>query len=297
MKPTTLQDYERRLLRVLVFIQEHLDEDLGLERLARLACFSPHHFHRVFSGMVGESLARHVRRLRLERAAVRLKLGDAPVTELAFQAGFGSHEAFTRAFSAMFGRPPRDFRLEHASELRRPSPSGVHFGELDAFRSLEIPMDLNVEIVRLPPRKVAFVRHVGPYDACGAAWEALLPVLGKEGLLGGGAELLGICHDDPEITPPERLRYDACVTIAAKDEPPAGLATQTIPAGEYATATHHGPYSGLGETYAQLLGRWLPRSGRELGTSPCFEIYLNDPEGTDPEDLLTDVFAPLEPRS
>ena len=97
MKALTLHDYKRRMLRVLVHIQQHLDEPLELGVLARLACFSPYHFHRVFTGMVGESLKEHVRRLRLERAASRLKLGSAAVTEIALGAGYESHEAFTRS--------------------------------------------------------------------------------------------------------------------------------------------------------------------------------------------------------
>src|SRR5207302_10988331 len=72
MRPDTEQSYRQRILRVLVYLQQHLDEPLPLEDLARVACFSPYHFHRVFRGMVGESVKEHVRRLRLERAAQRL---------------------------------------------------------------------------------------------------------------------------------------------------------------------------------------------------------------------------------
>src|SRR5664279_2654955 len=97
MRTATLQDYKRRMLRVLVHIQQHLDDRLALEELAGLASFSPCHFHRVFKGMVGESVKEHVRRLRLERAASQLKLGPASVTDIASNAGYESHEAFTRS--------------------------------------------------------------------------------------------------------------------------------------------------------------------------------------------------------
>lgn len=75
MRTATLQDYKRRMLRVLVHIQQHLEEAMPLEELARVACFSPYHFHRVFKGMVGESVKEHLRRLRLQRAASQLKCG------------------------------------------------------------------------------------------------------------------------------------------------------------------------------------------------------------------------------
>ena len=114
MRTVTLQDYKRRMLRVLVHIQQHLDEPLALEDLAVLACFSPYHFHRVFKGMVGETLMEHIRRLRLERAASQLILSQKPVTDIAFDAGYESHEAFTRSFHALFGRSPSQVPLRQA---------------------------------------------------------------------------------------------------------------------------------------------------------------------------------------
>lgn len=105
-RETTLRDYKERLLRVLVHIQQRLDEPLPLAGLAQLACLSPHHFHRVFTGMLGESVASHIRRLRLERAATNLKLSNQPIVQIALAAGYETHEAFTRAFRVAFGVSP-----------------------------------------------------------------------------------------------------------------------------------------------------------------------------------------------
>ena len=72
---------------------------------------------------------------------------------------------------------------------------------------------MEVKVQRTEPMRVAFVRHVGPYSACSSAWDTLCSWLGKEGLLGGDSTFPGLCHDDPEVTAPEKLRYDACVTV------------------------------------------------------------------------------------
>ena len=152
---------------------------------------------------------------------------------------------------------------------------------------------MKVEIKTLKPMRVAFMRHVGPYNQVGATWDKLLPIMGKEGLLGDSPMMIGICHDDPEVTAPSRLRYDACVTVDDDFRAQGELGVQTIVGGQHAVTTHQGPYNKLGDTYAALLGQWLPRSGRELAGTPCFEVYLNSPESTAPEDLLTDVYAPL----
>jgi AraC family transcriptional regulator len=301
MRTITLQDYKRRMLRVLVHIQQHLDDRLGLEDLAGLACFSPCHFHRVFKGMVGESVKEHIRRLRLERAASQLKLGAASVTDIAFDAGYESHEAFTRSFRAAFGLPPSRFRSSNKRKTATAAPSGLHYGHGAAVRDFKATQreskTMKVQIEHGEPVRVALMRHVGPYGEVGATWDKFLPVLGKDGLLGGDSLIVGLCHDDPEVTPPDKIRYDACVVVDESFQPSGDIGVQFIPGGDYAVTTHFGPYNKLGETYTELLGRWLPRSGRELRSTPCFEVYLNDPQSTEPEDLITDIYAPLLSKS
>jgi AraC family transcriptional regulator len=74
------------------------------------------------------------------------------------------------------------------------------------------------------------------------------------------------------------------------------MGAQLIAGGDYAVLTHFGPYENLSGSYAKLLGQWLPRSGRRLRSAPCFEVYFNSPENTGPEDLVTDICAPLETK-
>ena len=157
MRETTLRDYEERLLRVRLYIEGHLDEDLPLEVLAREANMSSYHFHRIFSGMLGESVKAYVRRLRLEHAANRLAYSSQPVTRIALEAGYESHEAFSRAFKGVFEASPSQFREEwHGrapgsvirAKTRTHTPTGGNI------------MDVRIE--NLPTRRVAFARHTGP---------------------------------------------------------------------------------------------------------------------------------------
>ena len=107
MRQQTNRTYRERLLHVQLFIQNHLDEELPLERLARIAHFSPFHFHRIFKALIGEGVKEYVKRLRLERAAVLLKITDRTVLQIALEAGYQAHEAFSRAFRDLFGITPR----------------------------------------------------------------------------------------------------------------------------------------------------------------------------------------------
>jgi AraC family transcriptional regulator len=92
------------------YIHEHLHEPLDRETLAAVAGFSIPHFHRVFTAQVGESVAGYVRRLRLERAGRKLRMGAVDITEVALAAGYDSHAAFSKAFRQQFCLSPSEFR-------------------------------------------------------------------------------------------------------------------------------------------------------------------------------------------
>jgi AraC family transcriptional regulator len=239
----------------------------------------------------------HVRRLRLERAAHRLKSTDHPVTRIAFEAGYETPEAFTRAFAAMFGESPSRFRGSHRPPRCPPVPSGLHFapdGRVENYR-LAPPGDspLAVRIEQVPTMRVAFVRHTGPYAEAGGTWARLFGWAGPRGLIRAGAKMVGIVHDDAEVTPPTRSATTPVSPWTAGCGPRGGDVGVQEVGGEYAVATHRGPCATLGDTYARLCGGWLPASGREPAPAPALEVYRNSPQNAAPEGLLTDVHVPL----
>jgi len=287
----TRAGYQQRILQVLVYIQQHMDEPLTLEKLAEIACFSPYHFHRIFRGMVGETLAEHLRRLRLERAAGHLIRTGRPVTDLAFEAGYETVESFTRSFRSRFGTAPSRYRTE--KKKRGGEQGGPELVSWIALREGGAIM-MDVKILKKDSRKVAFVRHIGPYIQCGEAWEKLCRWAGPRGLLNRNTTFLGLSYDDPEVTPADKIRYDACITVGADVQPEGEIGVQEIPAGDFAVYLHKGPFEKLIDTYGALCGRWLPESGREIKDQSSVEIYLNDPNTTAPEDLLVEIQIPLE---
>lgn len=99
-----------RILAVKRHIREHVDEPLRREALAAIAGFSVSHFHRVFTADTGENIACYVRRVRLERAGRKLRMGAVDITEVALAAGYDSHAAFSKAFRRQFGLSPSGFR-------------------------------------------------------------------------------------------------------------------------------------------------------------------------------------------
>lgn len=267
------RDWAERMLEVLDDIQAHLDdEDLDAARLADRAGFSKHHFHRVFRGMTGESVMGLVRRLRMERAAQRLRFGQTSVTDVAFASGYGSHEAFTRAFRERFGVAPRDFRDQAWA---------------DAAERVEARTEVRDAIETIG------LRHTGSYATCAETWGRLLGGLAQRGRFMDVQASFGLVYDDPDITAADNLRYDACVRIegptdALRAEWPE-LRARTIPGGRYAVARHYGPYDTMNATYVGLLGGWLPHRGVELYDEPVVEIYLNDPQSVPASELVSEI--------
>ena len=278
-KLSTEQDYRERIVRTLAHIQRHLDENLQLEDLAAVAAFSRFHFHRIFRGLVGESLHEHIRRLRLERAAQSLKRGDGAITDVALAAGFETHESFTRAFAAMFGVPPSGYRASN-------QPSHEH--QPPAYSE-----PLPVEVKELPALRVLYLRHLGPYSQVGGTWGRLMSWAGMRGLLGPQMRMLGIVYDDPDITPSAKIRYDAAVVVDRPVAPEGDFGVTELPGGTFAVFTHRGPYQTLSQSYARFFGGWLPQSGYEVRDAEAYEEYLNSPMNARPEDLLTRIHVPL----
>ena len=291
MKTTTEQDYRERIVRTLVYIQRHLDDELELEELASVAAFSRFHFHRIFRGLVGESLKEYVRRLRLERAAQALKRTDSSITDLALAAGFETHESFTRAFGAMFDVSPSDYRAAHQPVPE--STSGSHLDDVSGYHPPDYGKPLPVEVKELPAFQILFLRHVGPYSQVGATWGRLMSWAGMRGLLGPQMRMIGLVHDDPDVTPADKVRYDAAIVLGRPVDPEGEFGVTEIPGGKYAVFTHRGPYETLGQSYQRFFGNWLPKSGQELRDSEAFEEYLNSPMNARPEDLLTRIHVPL----
>ena len=300
MKLTTRADYLDRIGRVLRFVQEHLDEPLPPERLAAVAHLSRFHFHRIFSGIVGESLGEHVRRLRLERAAGELKRTDRAVIDIALDAGYDAHEPFTRAFGQHFGLAPARFRAS-AEPLAFPAVlCGVHYGTDEAI-SRFVPLQegshmIDVSIDTLPPRRLLGLAHHGDYQAIGQAFGRLIALATEHGLMQADTLSIGLYYHDPDVTPVSELRSHACITVpASMTTPLPGCERLDLEGGEFAIGVHRGPYRELHHSYRWLFGQWLPSSGRETADAPACEIYVNDPLSTPEAALVTHICVPLKP--
>jgi len=296
---TTWIDYKDRILRVLKHIQEHLDEALDLEDLACVACFSSFHFHRIFAAMTGETIADHVRRLRLERAAMELRSGAKPVIQVALDAGYEAHAAFTRAFKAAYGVSPAAFRRATGPIAILAAPSGVHFRQgvpLTNFNTNHLTTKaMKVITKQIKPMRVAYLRHVGPYEDVRPTAFDLMARLSADKQISKRSAFIGMGHDNPAVTSAAELRYDVCFTVDEEYEPKKPVEVQTIPGGDYAVAKHC-PFGKIKDAYQYLFGKWLARSSRELRPAPCFVMLMNARDAVAHTKQVYDIYMPLQPK-
>ena len=282
-------EYAQRMHRVQEYIDAHLDGRLDLETLAEVANFSAFHFHRLFSAWMGETLGDYLRRRRLEMAAVRLAASpDEPVLNIALSVGFGSAEAFARAFKQRFGCTASVWRRQEVERrvarnsnpgqsLRNPNQELTRAGGKHGASSkqgLEAPME--VKVIDREPTKVVYMRYVGPYgEPISRFWrDTVAPWMGTHGLF--GRPRFGVCHDDPGITVAKKCRYDACIE-APEGFVVSGKALATVlPGGKYAVTSFFGVSKDIGHVWEELLRDWLPASGMQLDARPFLEHYPVD---------------------
>lgn len=292
-------EYERRMHKVLAHIDQHLDQALELRDLAEVAHFSAFHFHRLFLAWMGETLGDYLRRRRLEIAAVRLLAQPAvPVLQIALGVGFGSSEAFARAFKTRFGCSASTWREQAAQQrLTQKTTLSVNLENLNSnpdqvLRNLDQAAQsrfghhahspqpkestMQVKLIERQPTTITYLRHIGPYGPSVAAFWGMTvyPWLLTNNLL--QAPRYGISHDDPCITAPEQCRYDAGVEVAANYQASGNAFVTTLPSGLYACADFKGTVFEIGDAWNNVLRDWLPNSGMQLDARPFFEYYPVD---------------------
>jgi AraC family transcriptional regulator len=303
-------EYAKRLRRVLQYIEEHLDQQIDLEAVAEVAHFSPFHFHRIFAAWIGDTPADYVRSRRLDRAAEQL-VADAKqsVLSIALGVGFGSGEAFARAFKARFGCTPSGWRAEtsgaRAKRLERvrsaqvrernPDQSPRKAGQARASGIVEhersdqffAEINMHVRVIDFPSTRVAFLRNVGPLGTTvGKFWaDTVFPWLAANGL--ADKPRYGIGLDNPSVTPPEKCRYDACVEVPEGfvEKQPAGITV--LPGGRYAVRAFEGTAATIGAAWNEVFRDWLPSSAMQMDSRPMIEYY----PGGSTVDPVTGVFG------
>ncbi|WP_432121620.1 GyrI-like domain-containing protein [Streptomyces sp. S1] len=260
-----------RLNRALDHIEEHLRDDLDPAELARIATTSEYHFRRLFSALAGMPLSEYVRRRRLTVAGAEVLAGERTLLEVAVRHGYGSGEAFARAFRAVHGVGPGEARRTGAALRSQPrmsfrlvvegnSTMRYRIVEKDAFRI--VGRGARVPLV-----------HEGENPAIAAHIRSI----GREGL----ARLARLSDGEPEgvlsaVTPlsdsrEEGAELDYWHGAVSGADVPEEFDALDVAAGTWAVFENEGPYpKALQYLWRDVFTQWFPsnpyasRPGPEL---------------------------------
>ena len=281
-----------KLLPVLVHIQANLDQDLSLDAVAKRAGLSVFHFHRLFRSAIGETLKQYTQRLRLERAANRLVIHDTTILDVALDSGFQSHETFSREFKRRFQVTPRGYRewarRKLAESRRKNSVSVLPLDEMyDDFELSE------TKVTRMAQLHVAFLRHVGPYEAVPDTLWHRLAEWARARRLPIDLIFLGIAQDAPGITPPDKLRFDAAIVVPEAFAADRSIGHQVLGPAEFAITTHIGHYRTLLQAYGTIVNRVGRLKDYSFGGLPSIEVYRTTRVDANHELNHTEIYIPV----
>lgn len=277
-RASTEQDYTARVDRVIDHVQQHYAEPLGVAALARVAHFSPFHFHRVFRAHTGETLGAFVTRVRVQRAALLLGRGGSrtKLVDVALEAGFGSASEFSRAFRASLGVSPSAFR-RRAEMSKIPQERAPTHSYLPRHERLAEEAPLRVALVARPSLRVRYVRVQDPFarDRLARACAQLDAYAEARGI--AAWPRLGLSLDDPELTPPSQCRYDLALPTHLPGRG-SGLSTRVLASGTFAELRVRGHAGDVARAWDRLFAEWLPGSGYQPADGPGVERYVAAPD-------------------
>lgn len=298
-RPAQENLYIQRINAVIGYVREHLNDDLPLEALARVAGFSPFHFHRVFKSITGETVNEIVMRLRLERAVALLRsTPKLSITDAVFECGFKSVAVFSRAFKKHYSLNASQW------DRQRPLKNSKNGQVLEGFprytlENLSDFAELNefdVQIRSLPEQRLAYIRVYDSYSKFSNVTEAYHRLIAWYCERGGQLEsttLYGMSQDDPDITPLRLCRFDWCLTVPAHWQADGEVSIQTFPGCQVAVIRGVGDVMQEYKALQYLFRYWLPRTRYQPANLPGMEIYLQRPDELGWETFDIDCAIPV----
>ncbi|HEV3330144.1 MAG TPA: AraC family transcriptional regulator [Bryobacteraceae bacterium] len=251
--------------KALWYIESHFGQEMSLNEVANVAGVSRYHISRAFGLATGLSVMRYARGRRLTEAARELAHGAPDILAVAIEAGYGSHEAFTRAFRDQFGHTPEAVREQ---------------GNLDSIELLEpIKMDESL-LTNLPPPRFEDGRTLLIAGLCErynsetsagipAQWQRFAPYIGYIPGEVGGVTYGVICNSDDS----GNMEYITGVEVSDFSRVPKELTRLRIPEQRYAVFSYDGHVSTIRRVWSTIWNKWVPESGCQVAEGPEVERY------------------------
>lgn len=305
-------EHHSRINRVMDFIDQNLEQPIELKDIAAVANFSPFHFHRIFTFLIGETPTDYIQRLRVEKAAWKLQKDPFPsITEIAYSCGFGSTSLFCRTFKKYFGITPTQFSRtdkpvyvfegnlfsNNGQAIRKNmTHSAVANFDLCGVKLKQLYfMESIVEVKEMPEMKAIYCRHIGPFHLIGQAYAKLGQWATPRGLYTPNVtKTVTVTHDDPSITDEDKIRQSACIIVDKEVKVEGEIGKMTIPGGQYAVGHFELGMDEFQKAWNTMC-HWFTKSGYQQGDGCAYELYHNDYTTHPQKKHIVDICIPVKP--
>lgn len=251
--------------KALWYVESHSREPITLEDIAAACKISAFHLTRSFAATMGLSLMRYVRARRMSEAAQQLAQGADDILRVALDTGYGSHEAFTRAFRDQFALTPEQVRAQ---------------GHVDNIPIVEaIAMNSTSTVELAPPRfetlnPMLIAGLVERYDCQSPAgipdqWQRFSPYIGIIPRQVGKVAYGVVYNFDSD----SNFDYMCGVEVSDASDLPKGLTSLQVARQKFAVFAHRGHVAGIRATMAAIWNKGIPESGCQVATAPTLERY------------------------
>ena len=298
------EEYIRRIHKVQDYIQHHLGQSLSIDELSGAAGFSKYHFDRIFQGILHETPANYVKRIRMENALFLLAhRTDKNITDIAYELGLSDSAVFSRTFKNFYGVSPSEYRKEYSTNCKA-SFLLSQYNKDTAKNEWEgnlFPVTGRITLENLEEKQVAYVRHTGTYETLAKEYANLIKTLfthaEQQNFLGNQNWVLAIYHDNPEFGEASQFRTSLCLTVPdnMRIEEDGVLGRMKLEGGLYAVGHFQIHQEQYGDAWNYMYREWIMGSGYVPRNSNPFEVYRNIPYANGSQMHEVDIYVPIEP--
>lgn len=296
--------YISTINKVQDHIENNMEEELNIEKLAKLAAFSSFHFQRIYRQMTGESLYSYIKRLRLEKATFLLLSNQKrSIQDIALSLGFSNQASFAKAFKDRFGMNASEFRklnktggkeISNSMNKEYISMNGkVYNTKLSYTRPIKIFTKL------MKPTKVVYIRNTGPYkgdsDLFKELFSKLYSYVTSKNYIRNDSKWFAVYHDFGDVTKEEQLRLSVCMSTNEEVDISNEIGSMILEGGKYAVGRFLLNSEEYQLAWNYMLSKWLPESEYMPDDRIFFEYYPPEEHYKNKEERIVEIFIPIAP--
>ncbi len=287
-------EYLESFERAIIYIENHLSENIRVIDVANEAGYSYYHFTRTFKALLGENIGNYIQKRRLFNGASQLLYSDKKIIDIAFDCGFDSSEAFSRAFKSVYRVSPKEYRnnrlevfIGHKKEI-----------SIDLIKHITTNMTVQPKIKYIDDIYVIGIRGTSSVNKIYSLWQKFQNVVNVIPHKHPSGRTFGICENLQEVHL-EKVHYEMNfsevigIEVTCYEDIPSNLVTKTIPAGKYAVFTHRGTLNELLKTYEYIWGTWVLLTKEVIDDRDDFELYDERFFGIENTESEMDIYIPI----